>query len=352
MFLQVFLLGFVGYSIFSIGYLHYAGGRTAGMFSKWNESNMKKEEIQGKTYIVTGATSGIGISTVEQLLINGANVIGTARSTKKADDLKSHLENNGVSTNNLNIIPMDLMKLNTVDTFIKNIHENIQQLDGLILNAGIMLVPYKLSEDGNESTFQSNHLSHFKIVKELLPLLKTSKTRVVVLSSLAHEAIKDYDGDLKDINNKEKYNSIERYGLTKLQNILMSNKLAREFGDSGATSNAVHPGIIKTNLFAHLINEEYIGNTLNNILDYIMNVLLMDPLQGSLNTLYVATSSDLNGVNGKYFRPVAIETNPTKVATNEEAADRLWENSIKILETCTNQDSSGSSSNSKISNEE
>ena len=210
MVLQTFLLGFAAYNVFSIGYLHYAGGRTAGIFAKWNESNMKKEQIEGKTYVITGATSGIGVTTVEQLLINGANVIGTTRSTKKADDLKTYLENKGVSSNNLDILELDLMKLKTVDTFIKKIKRNVKNLDGLILNAGIMLVPYKLSEDGFESTFQSNHLSHFKIVKELLPLLKKSKTRVVVLSSLAHESIMNYDGDLKDINNEENYNSGKR----------------------------------------------------------------------------------------------------------------------------------------------
>ena len=170
----------------------------------------------------------------------------------------------------------------------------------------------------------------------LLDKIKESGTRVVVVSSSAHDGStmdsKDFTGDIIGINSEDNYDNLKQYCMTKLQNILMSNRLSRELKGTNASSNSLHPGIVKTNLFYTIFNEEKLGKVLYGILNYLNDLVLMSPLTGSLTTLYVASSEEMNGVTNKYFIPVAIETAPSKLAQDEKLADKLWEDSILMLE--------------------
>ena len=210
-----------------------------------------KRRMDGKTVIITGANTGIGKETALDLANRGARVILACRDEKKAtiavDDIKK-------KTNNQNVIfkKLDLASLASVRQFSEEILQEEEHIDVLINNAGVMVPPYTLTEDGFELQFGVNHLGHFLLTNLLLDRIKQSTpSRIVNVSSLAHTM--GYL-DFNDMMWSKRYQAQLAYGRSKLANIMFTCELSKRLEGTGVFVYSLHPGSIKTELIRHVIS--------------------------------------------------------------------------------------------------
>lgn len=294
--------------------------------------------LEGKTAIVTGGYSGIGLETTRALANRGARVVVPVRSPEKA---RASLADVGGA---LRTAPMDLGDIASVRGFADKMLGELSQLDLLIHNAGIMACPEARVGPGWESQFGVNHMGHFALATALLPLLKKSPgARVVALSSTAHK-LSDIRWD--DIQFEGGYDKWQAYGQAKTANALFANALSRRLRDHGGLSFAVHPGGILTPLQRHLPKEEMVAL---GWLDEqgepseLAKTAFKTPEQGCSTTLWAATSEKLVGKPGVYCEDcdVAAPTDPDSPtarffgvdahACSDESAERLWALSETLL---------------------
>ena len=299
--------------------------------------------LAGKVVIITGGNSGIGKVSARELYRKGAKVVITARNitlgNAAVQDIVKHVaaaasSNNSTSASSVGSIEcmeLNLMSFKNVRTFAKKFKGSYKKIDVLILNAGIMMPEFTLSEDGYESQIQTNHLGHFLLVKLLEPHIKKSSTRIVTVSSTAHEG--SYPGGIvvESFTNGSRYNPVYAYGQSKLANVLFSQELAERYNGTGVTSNSLHPGLVHTELSRH-VEERIRKSVLLSLLMPLFALVAtaaMGVESGSLTTLYVATAPQLAKVSGKYFYPIAVEypLAPTATAALQK---ELWATSEKI----------------------
>ncbi|XP_038695499.1 short-chain dehydrogenase TIC 32 B, chloroplastic-like isoform X2 [Tripterygium wilfordii] len=210
------------------------------------------------TAIITGGASGIGLETARVLALRKAHVIIAARNVDAANQAKLLILKED-ETASVKVLKLDLSSLKSVRAFVDSFNALHLPLHILINNAGVMFCPYELSEDGVESQFAINHLGHFHLTNLLLDKMKSTadasgiEGRIVNLSSIAHQYT--YKGGIRfdSINDQNGYSEKRAYGQSKLANILHAKELSRRFQEEGVniTANAVHPGLIMTNLFKH-----------------------------------------------------------------------------------------------------
>ncbi|OAY43552.1 short-chain dehydrogenase TIC 32 B, chloroplastic [Manihot esculenta] len=282
------------------------------------------------TAIITGGASGIGLETARVLALRKARVIIGARNMEAANEAKKIILEE-VEDGRVDVLKLDLASIKSVREFARNFIALNLPLNILINNAGIMFCPYQLSEDGIEMQFATNHIGHFLLTNLLLDKMKeTAKTtgvegRIVNLSSIAH--IHTYEDGIQfdDINNPTSYSDKRAYGQSKLANILHANELTRCFQEEGVniTANAVHPGLIMTNLMKH-------SAILMRILKFFSFLLWKNVPQGAATTCYVALHPNLKGVSGKYFVD-CNEIKPSTFARDELLARKLWDFSNKLI---------------------
>ncbi len=296
-------------------------------------------ELDGKTAIVTGGYSGIGLETVRALAAKGARVLVPARSEKKARANLAGLEGQ------IEIGALDLGDLASVRGFAESANQQLESLDLLINNAGIMACPETRIGPGWEAQFGTNHLGHMALTLGLLPLLqKTPGARVIALSSTGHK-ISDIRWDDPNFSTSS-YDKWGAYGQSKTANALFANALSRRLAPSGGCAFAVHPGGIFTPLQRHLSLEEQVQlGWLNE--DGQPSELakrgFKTPEQGCATTLWAATTPQLVGKPGVYCEDcdIAAPTDPESPmarysgvdphACSDEAAERLWALSEAML---------------------
>lgn len=271
-----------------------------------------------KTIAITGATSGLGLITARTLIKEGWNVLVLARNRQKAEKHFDFSAGTGAS-----FVSCDLSSLSSVSKAAKQVRANTDQLDVLLNNAGGILEQRELSEDGIEMTFQMNHLGHFLLTTKLMDLLIRSRTRIINVSSAAHQAGRLV---LDDINwENRKYNSMRAYGDGKLCNIYFTRELHRRFNDQGITSFCLHPGVVRTNFF------DEISGGLTKLLVGVMQPFMISPKKGAATQIYLATENGkLDKHSGEYF----VKRKPARtsaVARNEFHARRLWEKSEELV---------------------
>eukprot|EP01135_Chromosphaera_perkinsii_P000760 Nk52_evm48s151 gene=Nk52_evmTU48s151 len=301
--------------------------------------NVPVAQREGRVCIVTGGNGGIGFETARCLTSAGYTVIMGCRSSSRGreavDKIRKELRDEGLERyqDNIRFMPLDLGSFKSINAFVdKFMKEKLPggvtgRLDVLINNAGVMLTPYGKTEDGLETQIGTNHFGHFLLTLRLLPLLKKSgsgafKSRIVNVSSSAH-----YPGYIKfgDIDSSKSYNAYQAYAQSKLANVLFSYELSRRLEQEGAsvTVNALHPGVIDTNLYSHL----------PSVVRYPQSVmakyLFKDAIQGAATSLYVATEPSLEGVTGKYFDNCEMVDSST-VSYNVNDQKNLWKLSEKI----------------------
>ena len=279
----------------------------------------------GKTFFITGANTGIGYDTARVLASRNARVLLGCRSEEKANRAMSAIKTIKVNAD-VAWIPLDLTSLKAIENAALMVREE-EHLDAIINNAGVMVTPKTVTEDGFELQFGVNHLGHFALTGHLIEKLLTNPTsRIVNVSSLAHRRGKI---DYQDIHASQSYNRMRRYQMSKFANILFTLELDRKLRhlDSNVLAVACHPGVSVTELFRHSA-----FNKLFSVFSPMMN----SSAEGALPTLMAATDPSVKG--GDYYGPKKMgemRHSSKKVAIvnsarDEEDALRLWELSEKL----------------------
>ena len=282
--------------------------------SDWTAADLPS--FAGRTVVVTGANSGLGEVTANELARVGAKVIVAVRNLDKGKAAAAGM------TGDVEVRKLDLQDLSSIHEFASG----VEQLDVLINNAGIMAVPYAQTVDGFESQIGTNHLGHFALTNLLLPKISD---RVVSVSSMMHLI-----GwiSLKDLNWKSRpYLAWPAYGQSKLANLLFTNELQRRLDAAGSSVTAVaaHPGYSATNLQGHAAGK--VSSTLMSL----GNKLATDAAFGARQTLFAASQA-LPG--DSFIGPKYAMAGPTglsarsPLASNAKTAAALWDLSEQLTE--------------------
>jgi NAD(P)-dependent dehydrogenase (short-subunit alcohol dehydrogenase family) len=283
---------------------------------KWTAADLPR--LEGRTVVVTGSTSGIGLVAAREFAGAGARVVLAVRDTARGKQAAATIE--GASE----VRELDLADLASVRAFAEAWDS---ELDVLVNNAGVMAVPQGRTKDGFELQIGTNHLGHFALTNLLLPRITG---RVVTVSSGAHRTGKI---DLDDLNwERRDYQRWRAYGQSKLANLLFTLELQRRLDDVGSEIRALaaHPGYSATKLQQR--TESFIQNTVMWVTNHL---IAQSEEMGALPTLYAATE-DIPG--GSYVGPDGFQEqrgHPTLVrrssaARDEETAKRLWDLSEEL----------------------
>jgi NAD(P)-dependent dehydrogenase (short-subunit alcohol dehydrogenase family) len=267
----------------------------------------------GKTCLVTGATSGIGLVTARELARMGATVVLMARSRERAEATREAIV---AQTGNqaVEIILADFASLATVRAGAEAFLARYDSLDVLVNNAGIFADKRKLSADGYELTFAVNHLAPFLLTHLLLGALKAAPAaRIVTVSSGAHTAGR---GRFEDVRAEGGYSPMQAYAESKLENVLFTYELSRRLEGSGVAANCLHPGAVRTGfagdaggVFALLVKLAW--------------PFMLTPEQGAQTSIYLAASPEVVGVSGKYFVKRRAQTS-APISYDRALQARLW----------------------------
>jgi len=245
---------------------------------KWKASQMPDQT--GKVVIVTGSNTGIGFHIAQGLAAKGATVILACRNLKKANSAKMRIVESFPNAD-LIIELLDLASLSSIRDFSNNIFSRQSRVDILINNAGVMIPPKTITEDGFELQFGTNHLGHFALTAHLLPILEGESSRIVTVSSIANNM---GSIDFEDLNGKRKrYDKWGMYCQSKLANILFSLELGRRLKESGSKIRSLcsHPGYSATEL------QRY-----SPFWKFLNFFIAISAQRGAAPTLYAATESD------------------------------------------------------------
>ena len=274
--------------------------------------------LKGKNFLVTGSTSGLGLETVRVLAQRGGRVFATGRTKEKAATAAERVP--GV------IVPVEceLSDPKSVRGCIAFLKQEGVQLDAIIANAGIMALPKLQQAFGYELQFFTNHIGHFLLVTGLLDQL-TEKGRVVMLSSAAHLRAPKVGIEFDNLSGEHHYSPWAAYGQSKLANLLFAKELAKRLHGTTKTANAVHPGVIKTNLGRSMASFARVALAIAEPLALKSNA------EGAATQVYVATRPELEGVTGEYFADCNIAKS-SRVSYDAALATRLWEESERIVQ--------------------
>lgn len=277
-------------------------------------------DMNGKTVLVTGATSGIGEIAARELASQGAHVFVHGRDAGKGAATVGRIKATSGS-DQVEFVQCDLASLQDIERFAGEFLQRCPRLDVLLNNAGAMHTSRKTTADGFEMTFGVNHLAYFALTLRLLPALKAAEqARVVNVASRAHRMARP---DLDDLQAERKYSSWTVYGNSKLFNIWFTRELARKLQGTGVTVNCLHPGVVKTN-FA--LNDE---GWMKKAWQLMSSLIAITPEEGAVTSIYLCTSSEVEGMSGGYFDQCK-PTRPTKLAQDADLASRLWQVSEEL----------------------
>jgi NAD(P)-dependent dehydrogenase (short-subunit alcohol dehydrogenase family) len=274
-------------------------------------------DIKNKICLVTGATSGIGQQTAFQLSRLGAQVVITYRDILKARETEKWIASEtGV---NIKTFYCDLSSFDSIRNFVKEFKANYGQVDVLINNAGIWEKENKLSRDGIELIFATNHLGPFLLTNLLLDIMgKNGPARIVNVSSGSH---KNATINFDDIELKKQFNGYKAYGQSKLANLLFTKLLSEKLRHDNVTVNCLHPGVVSTDIF----------NNLGKIAVGILKPFMLTPEKGARTSVYLATSDEVSHINGAYFSRKKV-VNSSKISNDIKIAQKLWDLSMKYVE--------------------
>jgi NAD(P)-dependent dehydrogenase (short-subunit alcohol dehydrogenase family) len=291
-------------------------------------------ELSGKTFVITGANSGIGFAAAKLLAARRAQVVLACRDATK---MKAAAESIRAAAPDAQVdeVVLDLGSLAAVRSAATELARRFPRIDVLVNNAGVMFLPYRETLDGVELQFGTNHLAHFALTGLLLPqLLAAPEPRVVTVASIFHKAGKL---ELADIPKPRAYDEQKAYGMSKLANLLFTYELDRRAKAAGAAlrSIACHPGYSATNLTS--VGPRMSGSALMGAIMSAGNVLVAQSAEmGALPTLYAAVEPSLAG--GEYVGPTGlfgtrgypVVSRSSEASYDRESARALWEVSERL----------------------
>jgi protochlorophyllide reductase len=292
----------------------------------WSERDMPSQE--GRTVLITGSNAGLGLATAKAFAKKGARILMACRNASKAEAAAQEVRSWSPEGRGVEVLSLDLASLASVAACAKQILDQEERLDLLINNAGLMAIDEAKTEDGFEMQIGVNHLGHFALDAQLLPLvLATPGSRVLSMSSVGHRPGKVVTDDLNF--ERRRYSRWPAYFQSKLANLLFSLELQRRLSAAGQSTIALtaHPGGSHTDL-----GTEGSG-LLNKAMAPIMH-LGLPPGTGVLPMLRAATDPSAGGA--EFYGPRlfqfggAVKEKPSRRARDAENAERLWAASERL----------------------
>jgi NAD(P)-dependent dehydrogenase (short-subunit alcohol dehydrogenase family) len=276
--------------------------------------------MQGKTVIVTGASSGIGLIAARRLAAMGARLLLVGRDRAKGDaalrDLKS-----AQPDADARFFYGDLMLMAETRRIAAELLAAAPRIDVLLNNAGAIFQRREVTSEGLERTFALNHMGYFLLTSLLLDRLKAgAPARIVNVASEAHRGAKL---DFADLQIAQGYSGWRAYRRSKLANILFTRELARRLDGSGVTANCLHPGFVATGF------GDNNGGIFRGVLSLGKSLMAISPEEGAKTSVYLASSPAVAGISGGYFDKCAPRQ-PSKPAQDNVAAATLWAASARL----------------------
>lgn len=302
--------------------------------TKWTVENLPR--MIGKTVLITGANSGLGLETARALAGAGARVILTCRSQAKADTAMADIQQSHPKAD-LDFVKLDLASLDSIKIAAQAVHDKTHKLDVLINNAGVMGLPLMHTADGFEMLFGTNHLGHFALTSQLFDLLQAAPAaRVVTVASAAHKQGKL---PLDDLNwQSRSYSVAGAYAQSKLANLSFALEFNRRLqaANSTVTSVAAHPGYAATNVFYARDVKASLLRSLWNAVAGLGALFAQSSEKGALPSLYAASESSVQG--GDYYGPHGLlefwgfpeKVTATATAQDQQLAQGLWDKSVEM----------------------
>lgn len=296
--------------------------------AKWSTDDIPDQS--GRTVLITGANSGLGLHSARALVARGATVLMACRSPERGEAAAADIRQAG--DGKAELVVLDLTDLASVRRAAGEVRERTgDRLDVLMNNAGVMATPLRRTADGFELQFASNHLGHAALTWLLMPALRAVPgARVVTVSSLAHQR----GGlDLADLNfERRSYGPWLAYGQSKTANLLFAFELDRRTRAAGLglISVAAHPGLSDTELTSNMMRARG-GELLARTSGFVSGLFSQSARMGALPQLYAATAPDVTG--GEYYGPDGFQQmrgHPRRVGASKQATDpgtaaRLWQ---------------------------
>ena len=275
--------------------------------------------MMNKICLVTGANAGIGYAISLGLAKMGATVVMVCRNKSRGEIAMAEIKEKS-DTSSIALFIADLSSQSSIRQLVTDFKMKFEKLDVLINNAGLITQNRSLTKDGLETQFATNHLAPFLLTELLLDSLKSSDSaRVINISSNAHQtAIINFD----DLQSEQEYKPKEVYQRTKLCTILFTYELARQIEGTHITANCLHPGVITTKLL-----QAYKGG--NGGFGLMSKLLYGSPEKGAETALYLASSSAVEGMSGKYFANKKW-INSSKHSNDLRVAKQLWQRSKSL----------------------
>jgi NAD(P)-dependent dehydrogenase (short-subunit alcohol dehydrogenase family) len=284
--------------------------------------NSDMQAMQGKMVLITGANSGIGEETARGLAKMGATVVMACRNLTKAVHVCEAIKRES-GNDQIEVMQLDLTLLRSIREFSSQFQLKHRQLNVLINNAGVMCAGKGETEDGFNRVMATNYLGPFLLTNLLLPLLEQSpESRIINVSSVAHLWGRI---DLNDLNFKRKCRFGGPYASSKIALIFFTQELSERLKQTGITVNALHPGIVATNIYRIGPEDSWYQAVFRKMLSLVM----ISPRDGAQTSIYLASSDDVRGVTRKYF----YKLNPSFVSPkcrDIQLQKGLWQLSEKL----------------------
>lgn len=302
--------------------------------TQWNEANIPDQS--GRTVLITGANSGLGLHSAQALAARGARILLACRNAQRGEAAREQVA--ATAMVEPEVVELDLTDLSGVRTAAGEIRNRCADtLDVLLNNAGVMATPKRQTQDGFELQLGTNHLGHALLTWLLLPALRPG-ARVVNVSSLAHR----FGGlDLTDLNFRNRfYDPVRAYGQSKLANLLFMFELDRRVESSGRDliSVAAHPGMSSTELTSNSAQMFGTPGRLKQAVSLGTRYLTQPAERGALPQLYAATAPDVHG--GEYYGPNGMgeihgypkHARLSRTARDPRLARQLWNATSELVQ--------------------
>lgn len=301
-----------------------------------------EKDLGGRNYIVTGANSGAGLATTEQLVRQGAHVIAACHRVSAGKDATNPLSSERGS---VEVMELNLNSFASVRQFVSMIKDKYDQLHGLVNNAGVMNTPKEETEDGIETQFGINHLGHFLLTEMLLDVLKVSApSRIVCVSSVAHAGIQKRTAtiDFDDLYfEKRKYDAIASYCQSKLAIVIYARHLAGRLEGTGVSVFSTHPGWIRSKLVKHTM-PPWVQNVLMRPFSGLLT--MMSAQDGAQTQLHCLLDDDAPNHSGEYYSQNSLlypnkenrpggwpMLSPNPLTYDDKLAERLYNTSLELV---------------------
>ncbi|UCC21331.1 MAG: SDR family oxidoreductase [Promethearchaeota archaeon] len=274
--------------------------------------------MKGKICMITGANSGIGKATALSLAKLGANLVLVCRNRERAEQAIVKIKEK-TGNQSIDLIIADLSSQKQIRNLVSEFKEKYDKLHVLINNAGVNLNKHTLTEDGIEATFAVNYLAYFMLCNLLLGTLKnTGSARIVNVASSVQAKSIDFD----DLNENQNYRQLKAYAQSKLAVVLFTYEFARKIKGTGVSVNCLHPGYVKTKMirnFRPFVKYFY----------HLIGLFILTPKRGAKTSIFLASSPDIDGTSGKYFKR-RKEAKSVKISYDETVAKQLWDVSVSL----------------------